>query len=104
MKTVEAYFGSWNYPAHPTDNDPECATVSIKYADDTWEEIFRLPLEVGEYSSTRSYRAVARAILEHFTQSPVSEDQVGRLLDAPGLQVYRLTPKELKPFAQGSLF
>jgi len=103
MKTVEAYFGSWSFPPLMSP-EPPTAQVRIKYTDGSWEEIFSMVLDPRESISVRSERAVARAILEHFFSGPVTDGQVDRLVRWSGHSLCRLTPMDLKPFVQGSLF
>ncbi len=103
MKTVEAYFCSWCFP--PLDSEEkDHATVEIKYADGTWEEIFRMPLGKNESISEESQRMCARAVLRHFLGYEPSMRQVTELVNMPGSSLCRLEPEQLMKFKQLSLF
>jgi len=99
-REVEAYFCCWCFPGkHCEDPDKQDrATVSIKYTDGTWEEIFRLNLRTDEGCSRRSEKILAKAVLEHFLQGPASTDQVMMLVTMPATSLCRLEPQRLEIF------
>ncbi len=102
MKTVEAYFCSWCFP--PLDSEEkDYATVEIKYTDDAWEEIFRMPLGKDGISH-ESQQMLALVVLRHFLGYEPSMRQVTELVNMPGSSLCRLEPAELMKFKQLSLF
>ncbi len=102
MRKVEAYFCGWCFP--PLDSEEkDHATVEIKYTDDTWEEIFRMPLGKDGISPD-SQRMLARVVLRHFLGYEPSMKQVTELVNMPGSSLCRLEPAELMKFKQLSLF
>jgi hypothetical protein len=110
-REIEAYHSGYCWPA-TTWGDPDKrgrATVSIHYADGTWEEIFRI--YQGEGPAKRRHimnedveLLLARKILEHLVGGPVTDRQVRALYDLPGHSLRRLEPRELRAFLQGELF
>lgn len=95
-KKAEAYYCGWCFPA----KENGYVEASVHYTDHNRVVIFHRTLRKNEDMSDKSKREAARAVLEHYLQTTVSDEQVERLLHARGLSICRMEPHELDKFRQ----
>ena len=99
MKQIKAYYCSWHFPPK-RDGYVE---VSLEYTDDTWESLFKRPLNKLEGPvSPSSLKEVARITLEHYFQTRVAESQITRLANMSAGYMTRMEPIFLDQFRQMS--
>lgn len=99
MKQIKAYYCSWHFPPK-SDGYVE---VSLEYTNDTWDSLFKRPLNKQEGSaSPSSLKEAARIVLEHYFHNPVPESQIARLSNMSPGYMMRMEPTFLDQFGQMS--